>query len=187
MASVPVYETKGIGDINSREKGSGARYNSGKPAMELIPVWIVFKQENNKYNFATAAISTGRSPQIEEALHILYWLGLWQKNQGTIESVFDAFKGDYWSDCAKVFDYGRNKYAAWNWAKGMAWSVPVACIVRHALAIIRGEENDPESGLPHRGHIACNVVMLAQYEMTYLEGDDRPVEVLTVDKTKKSS
>jgi hypothetical protein len=40
VASVPVYETKGIGDINSREKGSGARYNSGKPAMELIPVWI---------------------------------------------------------------------------------------------------------------------------------------------------
>jgi hypothetical protein len=81
---------------------------------------------------------------------------------------------DPWMDCAAVFDYGRKKYATWNWAKGMPWSVPMACAVRHCLAILRGEENDPESGLPHRGHVACNLVMLAQYEHTYLEGDDRP-------------
>lgn len=96
--------------------------------------------------------------------------------------MFGGFFGDWWTDCALVFDYGRKKYAEWNWAKGMAWSIPLACAVRHLLAILRGEENDPESGLPHRGHVACNLVMLAQYEATYHEGDDRPTKWLTPQK-----
>jgi len=57
--------------------------------------------------------------------------------------------------------------------KGMKWSVPIACALRHELAIRLGEENDPESGLPHRGHIACNLIMLMYYVENYPEGDDR--------------
>jgi hypothetical protein len=40
------------------------------------------------------------------------------------------------------------------------------------MAIERGEENDPESGLPHVGHIACNLRMLMHYVDHYPEGDD---------------
>jgi hypothetical protein len=75
---------------------------------------------------------------------------------------------------ARVWDYGRRKYAEWNWAKGMPWSVPMGCILRHLSAWQRGEDIDPESGLPHLDHISCNVRMLQLYARTYPDGDDRP-------------
>ena len=81
-------------------------------------------------------------------------------------------------ECARVFDYGRNKYAAWNWAKGMDWSVPYGCLLRHMAAWFDGEDNDPESGLPHLGHAMCNLVMLSTFARTYREGDDRPARWL---------
>lgn len=158
---------KGVGDITSDAKGSGARFNSGKAPVELVPVWIIAADQNR---------DTNQGAQWE-AWAILYALGRWQRGEAI--DVFEplaAFEGDWTTDCAAVFDYGRKKYAEWNWAKGMPWSVPTGCAVRHLLAILRGEENDPESGLPHRGHVACNLVMLAQYESTYREGDDRPLK-----------
>ena len=113
-----------IGDVNSSERGSGARFNDGKPDFSLIPLV-------------------------------------------TLE------------DEARVWMYGRAKYAAWNWAKGMPWSVPLACALRHLAAFQRGEECDPESGLPHLAHAMCNLRMLTLFANTYPEGDDRPVEWLT--------
>lgn len=118
-----------IGDVNSAERGSGARYNDGKVPYELIP-------------------------------------------------------GVALEDCARVFDYGRRKYAAWNWAKGMAWMVPFGCLLRHLFAWARGEDNDPESGLPHLGHAMCNLVMLSTFARTYPEGDDRPKEWLNTPADK---
>ncbi len=107
-----------IGDVHSNEPGSGARYNAGKPAFELVPLVAL-------------------------------------------------------EDCAKVFDYGRQKYAPWNWAKGMPWSAPLGCLLRHLSAWQRGEDNDPESGLPHLGHVMANLVMLTTYARTFPQGDDR--------------
>jgi hypothetical protein len=112
-----------VGDVNSNERGSGARYNGGKPDFSLIPLC-------------------------------------------TLE------------DEARVWAYGKKKYAAWNWAKGMDWSVPLACALRHISAWQRGEENDPESGLPHLAHAMCNLRMLTLYSKTYKEGDDRPTQWL---------
>lgn len=109
----------GIGDVNSNEKGSGARYNGGKADLSLIPLC-------------------------------------------TLE------------DEARVWMYGKQKYAAWNWTKGMPWSVPLACALRHLAAWQRGEDMDPESGEHHLAHVMCNLRMLMLYSKTYQEGDDRP-------------
>jgi len=119
----PAPTSQGIGDVNSTAKGSGARYNDGKPNFSLIPLV-------------------------------------------TLE------------DEARVWSYGERKYAAWNWAKGMPWSVPLACALRHISAWQRGEENDEESGLPHLAHAMCNLRMLMLYSKTYPEGDDRPPKEL---------
>jgi hypothetical protein len=108
-----------IGDVNSDAKGSGARFNDGKPDWSLLPMW-------------------------------------------TLE------------DELRVWMYGREKYAAWNWAKGMPWSVPFACLMRHMAAWQAGEECDKESGLPHLAHAMCNLRMLTLYAQNYREGDDRP-------------
>lgn len=113
----------GIGDVNSQEKGSGARFNNGKLDFSLIPLC-------------------------------------------TLE------------DEVRVWEYGKAKYAAFNWTKGMPWSIPFACMMRHMAAWQRGEANDLESGLPHLAHAMCNLRMLTLYATNYTEGDDRPVEQL---------
>jgi len=77
---------------------------------------------------------------------------------------------------ADVFEYGAAKYSAWNWAKGMAWSVPYACAMRHLTAWYAGEELDEESGQTHLAHAMCNLLMLEHYRTHYPEGDDRPME-----------
>jgi hypothetical protein len=87
---------------------------------------------------------------------------------------------------AKVFGYGMRKYAAWNWAKGMKYSVVIGCIKRHLAAIERGEDLDPESGLPHTGHIGCNLMMLEHYMKMYPELDDRPKEWFGIQPSEES-
>lgn len=181
MVSPPCPDNPaGVGDTTSDAKGSGARFNTGKPPVELIPVWILAACAGSGIGLGSSNPFCVRNrPPVDvayEARQVLDDLGEWQRGEVGVSSVLQAFEADWTTDAAAVFDYGRKKYAEWNWAKGMPWSVPTACAVRHLLAILRGEENDPESGLPHRGHVACNLVMLAQYESTYREGDDRPLK-----------
>jgi hypothetical protein len=162
-----------VGDINSEERGSGARFNAGKPPMELIPVGVFADALYTRYG------KDAKNAQTIKVICMLLELGEWQINRIPINTIIRNLDIDDWKACAQVFDYGRKKYAEWNWAKGMKWSIPVACIMRHAHALILGEINDPESNLPHMGHIACNLVMLAQFTKTYPEGDDRPIKYLS--------
>jgi len=153
---------KTVGDIHSNEKGSGARYNAGKPDMSLIPLCYlvdIFRPvETLRVQPDFAVLSTGK-----------FQMG------GTKEDLLEALQSlsGYVEECARVFEYGKKKYAAWNWAKGMAWSIPIACIGRHYLKIIEGEAADAESGLAHEAHMMCNIVMLLWYIDNYPEGDDR--------------
>lgn len=73
----------------------------------------------------------------------------------------------------RVLMYGARKYAKGNWAKGMRWSIPYDCAMRHMDAWQRGEENDPESGLPHLDHALTNLIFLSAYRDLFPEGDDR--------------
>jgi len=73
----------------------------------------------------------------------------------------------------RVLMYGARKYAKANWAKGMKWSVCYDCMMRHMDAWQRGEEFDPESGLPHLDHALTNLIFLSAYRDLFPEGDDR--------------
>ncbi len=77
--------------------------------------------------------------------------------------------------CARVLMGGLIKYAPWNWAKGMDWSVCFDCTCRHLFRwwYLR-EDLDPESGEHHLDHVLCNVLFLRHYAVSYKEGDDRP-------------
>lgn len=151
-----------VGDVNSNARGSGARFNDGKPDLSLIPLDIIAESFSGPFDTPRTATT-------------LRYLGDFQRtgNVAYLDSALMAMR-DSWPDCARVFEYGKRKYAAWNWAKGMAWSIPIACAARHALAELNGEVNDPESGLPHRGHRMCNLVMLRTFVETYPEGNDLP-------------
>ena len=107
-----------VGDINSDKKGTGARFNDGKPDLSLIP----------------------------------------------LETLADE---------ARVWMYGERKYKRHNWMKGMNWSIPLACALRHLAAWQAGEDIDPESGQSHLAHAMCNLRMLTAFAKTFPEGDDR--------------
>lgn len=168
------FEPVAVGDLDSDEKGTGARRNGSKPAVELIPLRLI--------RGALPIPTPGGSDAPSWALQ---YLGHFQERQKAevLQRIYEALGEAGWAECAQVFDYGRNKYKAWNWAKGMPWSVPIGCAARHLLAMmgVAGfaqqpgvpEELDPESGLPHRGHVFCNIVMLQTYVQSYPEGDDR--------------
>lgn len=64
---------------------------------------------------------------------------------------------------ARVAEHGANKYAAWNWSKGLSRVQILGSLLRHTWAYLRGEERDsgPKgSGLLHTDHILWNAVTL---------------------------
>lgn len=67
-----------------------------------------------------------------------------------------------------------NPYPMWNWAKGMPWSVPYECALRHLDKFYRGEDIDADTGEQHIDLAICNLLMLKHYQTAYREGDDRP-------------
>lgn len=75
---------------------------------------------------------------------------------------------------ATILAVGAKKYAARNWEQGMDWSRPFAAMQRHLWAWWAGEKNDPDSGLPHLWHAACNCFFLIAYESRSKGTDDRP-------------
>lgn len=76
---------------------------------------------------------------------------------------------------ARVLMAGRVKYAHWNWAKGMLWSVSFDCMMRHAFKWwYLGEDFDPETGEHHLDYVICNALFARHFVDSYPEGDDRP-------------
>lgn len=78
-------------------------------------------------------------------------------------------------ELAKVLGYGAEKYEAHNWKIGLPISRYYSACQRHLLAFNSGETNDPESGLSHLGHAACNLMFMLYMLKHKPELDDRPL------------
>ncbi len=78
------------------------------------------------------------------------------------------------AEVVAVLQYGAEKYAPFNWAKGMPYSRCFNSAQRHMTAWLAGEEADPETGLSHLAHAACNLLFLLTYTKDGLGTDDRP-------------
>lgn len=99
-------------------------------------------------------------------------------NKKTIEDVInkkgtkdDIGKPDmtlldpYWQvEVVHVLEAGQVKYERGNWQLSLEPRRILSALLRHALAIQRGEEFDPETNLRHSAHIACNSMFLNYYE-----------------------
>jgi len=80
-------------------------------------------------------------------------------------------------EAARVFGFGAEKYGENNWRQDIH-KFPVSrhysSIQRHMMAYMMGEDDDPESGLPHLSHALTQMMILI---MTTKEGsittDDR--------------
>lgn len=76
-------------------------------------------------------------------------------------------------EIAKVLGFGAKKYAAHNWRGGIEQSRLVGSSLRHLLAYNDGEDNDPESGLPHLAHLGCCVLFMLEQHLKGTGLDDR--------------
>lgn len=64
---------------------------------------------------------------------------------------------------ASVFTFGATKYSANNWRAGLSYTRLLSSLLRHVFAFLRGEDNDPESGISHLAHAGCNILMLLEF------------------------
>jgi hypothetical protein len=75
-------------------------------------------------------------------------------------------------EVSRVYGKGAEKYEAWNWAKGYAWSLSISAAQRHFNAWKRGVRLD-EDGLHHLAHVQFHMNSLMEFERLELGTDDR--------------
>lgn len=77
----------------------------------------------------------------------------------------DLVEPEFIESVGKVLTFGAQKYEPNNW-QGVedAEDRYYAAAMRHLMAYRRGEKIDPESGLSHLEHLACNVMFLLHFE-----------------------
>lgn len=75
-----------------------------------------------------------------------------------------------------VCGFGAKKYSDDNWRRGYSWKLSIGAMLRHTYAWLRGEHEDPESGLSHLAHVAWHCMVLFTFNRkreVYGEFDDR--------------
>lgn len=63
----------------------------------------------------------------------------------------------------ETLEYGANKYALDNWKKGLNYKSVIDSMMRHVNAMLRGEVEDPESGILHIDHVQANAMFLSHF------------------------
>lgn len=75
---------------------------------------------------------------------------------------------------SKVRMFGAKKYGRGNFkVTGFKYTRSIAASLRHIFAFLRGEDNDPESGLSHLAHAICCLEHCIYDSVHHPENDDR--------------
>lgn len=74
---------------------------------------------------------------------------------------------------AQVMTFGAKKYGGFNYLSGISYTRLISAGLRHTFAYLRGEDNDPESGLPHWAHALACFAMLGEMTRVRPDLDDR--------------
>jgi len=86
-----------------------------------------------------------------------------KNDQGKL--AWDLLPLDALEGIVRVLEFGARKYSADSWKQvenaGRRYK---AAMRRHQVAIDAGEMIDPETGLPHIYHVACNAMFLCWFE-----------------------
>lgn len=82
-----------------------------------------------------------------------------------LKTRLDLIEPEFIEQVGKVLTFGAQKYEPNNWQNvDDAENRYYAALMRHLLAYRKGEEKDPESGLSHLAHAACNAMFLLHFE-----------------------
>ena len=77
----------------------------------------------------------------------------------------DLIEPEFIEGVGKVLTFGAGKYEPNNWQKVEdAKDRYYAAALRHLMAWRKGEKADPESGISHLDHVACNIMFLQHFE-----------------------
>jgi len=80
-----------------------------------------------------------------------------------------------WAHAVKGYQWG-------DWRKGHPYMTNLNACIRHLFAFIGGRDNDPESGLSHLWHAACQIMFVVHNHEKYGKAlDDRPVTSTVVE------
>ena len=168
-----------VGDLSSDDVGTGARINTeNKLDVEYVPVrcWAKY------FRFRMQATGDADTNVIYlcAVLDLMDDLADFQEGKYAGNKLLRRVPTPWMDQAVEVLVYAVRDggYKKWNWLKGMPWSVPVGCAVRHAKSVmVDGKRADEESGLPHVGHIVANLIMLATFYDSYPEGNDMPKSI----------
>ena len=95
------------------------------------------------------------------------------------KSRVDLLDAEWMISVADVLTFGAEKYSrdgksgAHNWRGGISYSRLIGAALRHLFAIMRGEDIDPESRLPHVSHLSCCAMFLFSMMRHRSDLDDR--------------
>lgn len=67
----------------------------------------------------------------------------------------------------RVLEFWARKYARDNWKKPMDRDAILNSLTRHLAALMDGDTNDPESWLPHIGHIMANAMFYSYHSKSH--------------------
>ena len=87
--------------------------------------------------------------------------------------TFDDMPADALITLAKVYAMGAEKYGRANYKLGYAWSLTFSAMQRHLWLFWAGEDDDPESGLPHLAHACWHALTLLHFLQQVKGTDDR--------------
>jgi hypothetical protein len=93
--------------------------------------------------------------------------------KGKKQEAYDQIPWQAMDHVARVYGYGEQKYAAFNWLQGYSWRLSFAAAFRHLSAACSGEWEDSESGLPHLAHAVFHMLALMTFHDRGLGTDDR--------------
>jgi hypothetical protein len=84
-------------------------------------------------------------------------------NAGKPQLSYPLSTGVALEGVARVMEFGAKKYDRDNWKKGLSPTSILDSMARHISAYLDGQYIDPDSGLPHIDHIACNALFLGYH------------------------
>lgn len=79
-------------------------------------------------------------------------------------------------EVARVHEYGDSHYGRGNWRKGQPITSTIDSGMRHAKAVLNGEDRDPKTNLLHAAHAAWNMLLVVHQQLhpaKYAALDDR--------------
>jgi hypothetical protein len=126
--------------------------NKGKVVHEHPPATFVLGETVFLSGKFSEEPVTNRIKDVTRETPLPNWTGGVKYDSSKLD--FTLLPWESLEEVVRVLEYGAKKYARDNWRLISAERYEAAGL-RHRVARLRGEENDPESGFSHLAHEAC--------------------------------